>query len=301
MSDRYSSSQEAIVDRDNRNMAQAGIAMSTEINSIWSAIDSGPIGIQSSNADIDSLSLGGGAFTRDKDTSNGSTLNFSWNASRFHNGMSLVTVVAGTITLAASTTNYIEVSRAGTVSSNTSVFTAGRLPLWTVLTGSGSYTDNNVVSQKPLLTLIGSNGVIGAMLSTPGQTKELNSQLGAIAATTSFYLIAPNVAGTITQLNLVNSATIAQSDTDYWTVAVTNLGAGGIGTTAMLDTSTVNTTKVTGGSGITANVKRTLALNGTSGNLNFAANDVLQLTFTKTGAPTSLANAMIRFDSTFQT
>lgn len=300
MSDHFSPSQASIIDRDNRQMALAGINLSAILNDIYAQLGTGPIGIQSNNADIDSIALGGGAFTRDKNTSDGSTLNFSWNASRFDNGMSLVTVVAGTITLAASLTNYIEVNRAGVVSSNTSGFTTGRLPLWTVLTGSGSYTDANVVSQKPLLCLIGSNGVIGAMLSTPGQTKELNSQFGAIAATATFLMVAPNVAATLAAANFVNSSAVAQSDTNYWTWAITNLGAAGVGSTPMLDTSATNTTKLTGGSALSANVKRTLALNGTSGNLNTNANDVLQITITMTGAPTALAEAMLRLDFTFQ-
>ncbi|MBX9636505.1 MAG: hypothetical protein K2Q45_03030 [Nitrosomonas sp.] len=44
----------------------------------------------------------------------------------------------GTIALSASTTNYIEMTRAGVVSKNTTRFTAGRIPLYQVVTdGSG--------------------------------------------------------------------------------------------------------------------------------------------------------------------
>ena len=48
------------------------------------------------------------------------------------------------ITLTGSTTNYVERTRAGVVSANTSGFTAGRIPLYTVVTSSTaitSYTD----------------------------------------------------------------------------------------------------------------------------------------------------------------
>lgn len=56
-------------------------------------------------------------------------------------------VANGQITLAASASNYVEVTRAGVVSSNTSGFTAGRIPLYLVVTGTAtvtSYTDVRV-------------------------------------------------------------------------------------------------------------------------------------------------------------
>jgi hypothetical protein len=49
-----------------------------------------------------------------------------------------------TLALTANTTNYVERTRAGVVSSNTTGFTAGRIPLYTVVTGAStvsSYTD----------------------------------------------------------------------------------------------------------------------------------------------------------------
>jgi hypothetical protein len=56
----------------------------------------------------------------------------------------LTTVVNGTVTLTASNTNYVEATRAGVVSCNTTGFTAGRIPLYTVVVGASaptSYTD----------------------------------------------------------------------------------------------------------------------------------------------------------------
>jgi hypothetical protein len=56
-------------------------------------------------------------------------------------------VANGTLSLTASATNYVEATRAGVVSSNTSGFTAGRMPLYTVVTGAStvaSYTDHRV-------------------------------------------------------------------------------------------------------------------------------------------------------------
>lgn len=55
---------------------------------------------------------------------------------------------AGTITLAANATNYVEATTAGVVSSNTTGFTSGRMPLYTVVTGAStvtSYTDQRAI------------------------------------------------------------------------------------------------------------------------------------------------------------
>ena len=50
-----------------------------------------------------------------------------------------------TVALTASQTNYVEATRAGAISANTTGYTAGRVPLYTVVTGSAtitSYTDH---------------------------------------------------------------------------------------------------------------------------------------------------------------
>ena len=49
-------------------------------------------------------------------------------------------VANGTIALAASVTNYLELTAAGVVAVNSTAFTAGRLPLYTILTGAASIT-----------------------------------------------------------------------------------------------------------------------------------------------------------------
>lgn len=49
-------------------------------------------------------------------------------------------IVNGTVALSASTTNYIEVTRAGVVSKNTTGFSAGSTPLYAVVTGASSVT-----------------------------------------------------------------------------------------------------------------------------------------------------------------
>lgn len=53
----------------------------------------------------------------------------------------------GTVALTASQTNYVEVNNAGAVSKNTTAFTAGSIPLYTVVAGAStitSYTDHRL-------------------------------------------------------------------------------------------------------------------------------------------------------------
>lgn len=59
----------------------------------------------------------------------------------------LTSISNGTVALSASTTNYVEASRAGVVSKNTTGFTAGSIPLYTIVTGAStvtSYTDHRL-------------------------------------------------------------------------------------------------------------------------------------------------------------
>lgn len=67
----------------------------------------------------------------------------------------LTSIANGTLTLAASSTNYVEATRAGVVSSNTTGFTAGRIPLYEVVTGTStitSYTDRRAPWRPGYLT-----------------------------------------------------------------------------------------------------------------------------------------------------
>lgn len=64
----------------------------------------------------------------------------------------LTTIANGTVALTASATNYVEATRAGVVSKNTSGFTAGSIPLYTVVAGSStvtSYTDERCWAVLP--------------------------------------------------------------------------------------------------------------------------------------------------------
>jgi uncharacterized protein YaiE (UPF0345 family) len=67
----------------------------------------------------------------------------------------ITTLANGTVALTASSTNYVEATRAGVVSANTTGFTAGRIPLYTVVTGAAtvtSYTDQRAPWRPGYLT-----------------------------------------------------------------------------------------------------------------------------------------------------
>jgi hypothetical protein len=298
MANKFNAAQANAIRQDNRQTEAQGVdtSMVTVLEDVFAAIDSAAIGITASAADIDSLALGAGTFGQDSDTTTG--LTFGYKAGRFINGLALVDFSAGTLILSESTTNYVEVNRAGVVSSNTSGFTSGAFPLYVMATGSASISA--VTNKKTLLSLLGTAGVVGSMLSTMGATKEQNATLGDLLATASFTVIVPGNAGTISKISLATRTAIATSDTDYWKFKVINKGVEGSGTTVVVDdTAAANSTKATGGAAITGYVKRDLTLTRTGADLIFAAGDMLEITITKTGSATTMAQCALRVDSTF--
>lgn len=77
----------------------------------------------------------------------------------------LTTISNSTVSLSASTTNYVESTRAGVVSKNTTGFTLGSIPLYTVVAGASSvttYTDNRAWVQPLHITSKASVAVTAA-------------------------------------------------------------------------------------------------------------------------------------------
>ncbi len=90
------------------------------------------------------------AFARRASTSAGLTWGY-YGGSIWVDGV-MTQISNGTVALTASATNYVEMTRAGTVSKNTTAFTAGSYPLYQVVTGAStvtSYTDHRV-SNAPI-------------------------------------------------------------------------------------------------------------------------------------------------------
>ena len=120
--------------------------------------------------------------------------------------------------------------------------------------------------------------------STPGTTSI------ATTGNTDEYLIAPKT-GKVVSAVFSSLAALATSDTNYITFVITNLGQAGAGSTAILAATNPNTTKVTGGTALVANSKRTLTLHGTAANLLVTEGDRLLVQFAATG---TLAGAVTR-------
>lgn len=132
-------------------------------------------------------------------------------------------------------------------------------------------------------------------LGTPGVAyRQLPVPIGAVTATGSFGLQFPPHAGVIVAAHLSVQTTHATHDTNYWAATLLNKGAAGAGTADMILATDVNTTKVTGGSAITAYIPRSLSLHGTAGNLAFAANDYGLFTLTKAASAVSLVGAHLQ-------
>lgn len=80
-------------------------------------------------------------FGRRQSTCSGLTWGYYGGTISFNGGR--LQIANGTLSLTASSTNYIESTRAGVVSSNTSAFTPGRWPLYIAYTGPSTVTSYN--------------------------------------------------------------------------------------------------------------------------------------------------------------
>ncbi len=117
------------------------------------------------------------------------------------------------------------------------------------------------------------------------------AQQGATIATTGnsdVYIIA-QAAGTLTSAQFSGVDALTANDSNYITFSITNLGQAGAGSATMLAATDANTTKATGGTGLSANTVRSLTLNGTAANLVVAAGDRLRIRAAATG---TLANTV---------
>jgi hypothetical protein len=104
----------------------------------------------------------------------------------------------------------------------------------------------------------------------------------ATTSTTDSYFQVPK-AGRVLSIKFSSLAALAASDSNYITWSVTNLGQAGAGSTALLKTDDLNTTKATGGAAIVATSNKSLVLHGTASNLDVAEGDVIRIRATATG------------------
>lgn len=282
------SQQRVALAKDNRQFGETiytgGFAAFVQ-EQILDPIESGNIGIDADAGDVDALALDGGHFAQDDDTTTG--LTFGYDAGRLFNGESIVSVSAGTLALSASATNYVEVSRGGVVSKNTTGFTTGSVPLYQIVTGASSIT--TVTNKKTLLSVLSSNTKLA----------RVQAQIATVSATTAMWRLIAPCAGSLSLLGINVGTTITANDTDYWTFDAQYKGAAGTGTTAMLAATDANTTKATGGSGLTSNVTRSFTLHGTSANLVVVKNELIIVTATKAASAANLVTPTLTADFTF--
>ena len=101
------------------------------------------------NAMLDAVSPAS-LYGRRQSTSSGLTWGY-YGGNVLINGV-LTQIANGTLSLTASTTNYVQaLPDSGAVSSNTTGFTAGSIPLYTVITGAStvtSYTDHRLATPE---------------------------------------------------------------------------------------------------------------------------------------------------------
>lgn len=296
MSDRFSNSEKTVVDRDNRNMSSAGYPMGAELNDLWAAIDGGNIGITAVAGDVDALAKAAAsrplAFAQNLDTTVGLTFGHKGGCAMF--AQSLVSVAAGTIALANTAVNYVEVNAAGTVSANTTGFTAGSVPLYLVTCAAGAIS--LVVNARVLLRAMQDAGITGKMMAASPKTKCVSIPLGTVSASGDLTIVTPAAAGKLIRASIALKTTVAADDTNYWTFGLVNKGAAGSGTTKMIDsTVAANSTKATGGSAITGYIKRALTL-AADPDANHAAEDVLVFSMVKAAAGANLVEAVLRLD-----
>jgi hypothetical protein len=121
------------------------------------------------------------------------------------------------------------------------------LPLILYAVVAGASTLSTVTNSKPLMALIGPNGVDGSMLSTAGQTKEADVVIPTVptAAGDTFYgLIVPSTvaaASKLTNLSLAFKDGLGANDTNYAKFHVVNKGTGGVGTQVLVDNTNAAT------------------------------------------------------------
>lgn len=122
-------------------------------------------------------------------------------------------IANGTVAMTASQTNYVEASRAGAVSKNTTGFTAGSVPLYTVVAGAStvtSYTDHRT----------GDWPIPGH--AAVSMTSDANRTLTAVEARCACLVVTSTVSLTVTRdvtlplvkglaYDVINSTTGAQS------------------------------------------------------------------------------------------
>ena len=166
-----------------------------------------------------------------------------------------------------------------------------------------AFSDPELVSGTTIADAVISNPTVtgGTLTGTTlsSTTKSLSNvrsgfsalQQGATIATTGnsdvFVIVAAD--GTLSGVDFSGVDALAANNSNFITFSITNLGQAGAGSAAMLAATDANTTKVTGGTALTANARRSLTLTGTAADLIVVVGDRLRIRAAATG---TLANTV---------
>ncbi|SPK73720.1 conserved protein of unknown function [Cupriavidus taiwanensis] len=171
-------------------------------------------------------------------------LTWGYYGGNYQTGSTAHAIANGTVTLTASTTNYVYADAStGAVSVNTSGFPAGSIPLYSIVTGSttvSSYTDVRSYQPSAVASAAGSVYDVGGYISgtpadgevvwkfysprawtlpagAPGGAKSGAAATGSSAFTfakngTSIGTLSWSAAGTVATLSITSSTSIAAGD-----------------------------------------------------------------------------------------
>lgn len=129
---------------------------------------------------VDSAATGY-AFGYKRNTTTG--LTYGYYGGVFIDGGAIVTIADGTVALSAGSTNYVERTKAGVVSKNTVGFTAGSIPMATVVTGGAAITG---VTDKRQDNVFGDLKVLGGTNLTHGIFRKSDPTTVAFVKTAAF-------------------------------------------------------------------------------------------------------------------
>lgn len=154
-----------------------------------------------------------------------------------------------------------------------------------VFEGVAKWPTTATTATLPIKGAVKVRNVFANIGSTAGSAANADTSSRALSASisaTSDFTFRMNRAGTFTAASFDTSASIASSDSTYWTFGLLNKTA----TTTVVDsTAAANSTKATGGSATTAFTSFALTL---AAGVTFSANDLFQLNVTKTSTPAAL-------------
>jgi hypothetical protein len=155
-----------------------------------------------------------------------SALNFGYGPGQVRNDNAVSTVVAGTLALTGSTTNYVEANPStGAISKNTTGFTAGQIPLYQIVTGAGSIT--SITDKRAILSLSGATSATAIPGGNDGKPNPSAKVLMFVAD--KAYSIGVNLAGAVVKCDTNPSAnatfTVYKNGVSQGTFVLTTAGA----------------------------------------------------------------------------